>query len=352
MARLKDIAKEAGVSIPTVSLILSGKTQEFNPDTCRRVQRVADKLNYRPNIAARSLQQQKSFLIGVLISDVNALSMSTLLRGVFNALGDTDYSPIVLSHTDKAEESRCLHRCLERQVDGLIANVAVDADGMTDTSGYLEAIANGVPVAEIFGRFLVGAPSVNVDFRAAGREAARHLIGRGHRSIAMLTHEHYDDARTDKTGHSYDAWERYEGYRQELAEARLDPLVVTHPLPSDIDNVQQFLQGGTEALGRILSERATPTGVVCYNDFEAYGLLEACRLHGINVPRDLSIVGYGDFEVTRIANPGITTLRVPAGNVGLEAIATLMAMIDGNAPESSLLPSELVVRKSTGPARS
>jgi len=349
MARLKDIAEKAGVSIPTVSLILSGKTQEFSADTCRRVQRVAEKLNYRPNIAARSLQQQKSFLIGVLMSDVNALSMSKLLRGMFNALGDTDYSPIVFSHANKKEESKCLRRCLERQVDGLIANVCVGADGSMDTSGYLDAVAKGVPVVEVFGRFLVGAPSVNVDFRAAGREAARHLIEQGHRSIVMLTHEHYDDARTDETGLHYDAWERFEGYREALVEAGLDPRVVLHSIDSTIDTVPQFLEGGTQALDRILAEKDVPTGVVCYNDFEAYGLMEACRLRGIGVPHDLSIVGYGDFEVARVANPGLTTLRVPAGRVGREVIATLMAMIDGQTVENALLPSELVVRQSTGP---
>ncbi len=349
MARLKDIAEEAGVSIPTVSLILSGKTQEFNPDTCRRVLQVADKLEYRPNIAARSLQQQKSFLIALLVSDVNATLMSDLLRGVFRALGDTDYSPVVFSHAGPKEERNCLERCLERRVDGLIVNVAVEEDGSTDVSRYLEAVADEIPIVEIFGHFLPGVPSVNVDFKAAGRDATRHLIELGHRSIVHLTHEHYDTARGDGSGQHFDAWERYLGCEEALQHAGMAPRVVAHPISGEINVAQQFVRGGAGCLESLLGGPQTPTAVVCYNDFEAYGLLQACRAHGIKVPEQLSIVGYADGDVASISAPPLTTLRIPAGEVGSASTQTLMELIDGKTAGSRLLSSELVVRRTTGP---
>ena len=343
----KDIAKHTGLSPSTVGMILSGRGERYSDATRKSVLSAAEELNYRVDPAARSLRLNRSFLLGVLMSAGNAIIVTDVLRGIQDALGEGDYAPTVFSHRDGREQAECLRRCVDRRVDGLIANVAVDSDGKIDRARYEALASHPIPVVEIFGRFLADTIKINVDFQAAGRMATEHLLALGHRRIAMFTHAKYRTSASRGAGRHFDAWERYLGYEQALRTAGLEPIVVTHPLSGEVDVEEEFFSGGHQGLGELLNHPAQPTAVVCYNDLQAYGLIRAARVESVPLPERLSIVGYGDKDVSRITTPALTTLRIPAFEVGHHAAATLLRLIDNRPCDDQLIASRLIVREST-----
>jgi DNA-binding LacI/PurR family transcriptional regulator len=343
----KDVAEHAQVSESTAGMILAGRGQRYSIHTREKVLASAKALDYRPNPAARSLQSQRSFLIGVLINSSNAAISTEFLRGVQAVLNSGDYSPIVLSHADCEEQAKCLERCTDRRVDGLIVNASHDASGRFDTSHLAAAIEQGTPVIEVFGRFISGVPQINVDNVAAGRKSVEHLLGLGHRRIAMLTHERYVVGRSGRAAMHFDAWERYCGYEEAMYDAGLEPVVVTHPITGEVDVAQQFVDGGLEAFDSLLSHPAKPTAVICYNDLEVYGLIRAARLKGVKINDHFSVVGFGDLDHSRIIVPALTTVPVPAFEVGRRAAEALLDSLDEQPVESALIETEIVVREST-----
>jgi LacI family transcriptional regulator len=352
---LRHVAQKAGVSTATVSRILTGNKAEVFPEATRlKVHAAAEQLGYRPNFAARSLQMRRSFLLGVLMNAANASITTEFLRGVQSVLNLGDYSPIVLSHADCEEQADCLRRCTDRRVDGLIVNASHNASGQFDTSELAAVVERGTPLVEVFGRFLPDVAQFNVDNAAAGRKSVEYLYGLGHRRIAMLTHERYvvgaQDSAPGAAAKHWDAWERYLGYESVMKEAGLEPLVLTHPISGEVDVEQQFMEGGVEAHDRLLEHPSRPTAVVCYNDIEAYGLIRGARIHrvhSLSIPQRLSVVGFGDFDYSRIITPSLTTVPIPAFEVGKRAAEALMDRIDEEAVEGASIASELVVREST-----
>jgi LacI family transcriptional regulator len=345
----KDVARHAQVSESTAGMILSGRGQHYSVHTRERVLATARKLKYRPNVAGRSLRLQRSFLVGVLLNASNASLASEFLRGVQEGLqgpdGSGEYSSLVAFHTDCREQAECMGRMLDRGVDGLIVNAALDAHGRLDEACFTAARERGLPMVEVFGRFLAGVPQFNLDNRAAGQAATQHLLDLGHRRIAMLTHERYLVGRNQAT--HFDAWQRFEGYQAAMHDAGLEPAVVTHPITGEVDVALQFTAGGRDALAAIVAHPARPTAVVCYNDLEAYGVLRAARQSGVSIPEQLSLVGFADMDVSRICAPALTTSPMPALEIGRRVTRALLAAIDGETVASELVTTELVVREST-----
>ena len=262
-------------------------------------------------------------------------------------LRDVEYSALLFSHGSREEELECHRRCAQRKVDGMIINPGIADDGSADTKmSYLGSIGRNVPVVEIFGRAVVEAPAVNIDFQATGRAAVEHLLPLGHRRIALLTHDRYRAAATGFGRHA-DAWHQYEGYRQALAGAGLEPCVFTHPVHGEFDVEADLFAGGSKALADILQHPVRPTAVICYSDLEAYGLIRAAQQQNLNVPRDLSVVGYGDLDFARLVDPPLTTFRVPAYEAGERAAKCLLALIEKQSFEDVLLESTFVERGST-----
>jgi DNA-binding LacI/PurR family transcriptional regulator len=205
---------------------------------------------------------------------------------------------------------------------------------------------------------------------AAGRLATEHLLSLGHRRIAFLTHERYVFGRSRAPAHPapsdenhsgqpdqdrgmrrailhFDAWEQFCGYEAVMYAAGLEPLVVTHPISAEINVEQQFVDGGVRALDALLAHPGQPTAVVCYNDLEAFGLIRGARLKGLQIPERLSIVGFGDLQHSQIIAPALTTIRVPALEVGQQAALALLECVGGRAAESARIEATIVVREST-----
>ena len=341
----KEIANQAGVAESTVGMILCGRGQRYSKKTREKVLEVAKQLNYRPDIAARGLKMKRSFLIGVLINTSNRNIAMDFLSGVHDALAEGDTSPVVFSHRSADDTMKSIKRCLDRRVDGLIVNVSAEAPDDVRQSQLL--LRDDLPVVEVFGRYLPGVPSVNIDNVAAGRDATQHLIDLGHRRIALLTHDHYDDAKDTDVGLHFDAFERYIGYEHAIQSADLKPIVVTHPLVPDVKVNDMFFAGGETSFDILTQHQEDPTGVVCYDDYQAYGLIRAARAHDSALPRELSIISYGDQDLSRVISPRLTTLQVPAWQVGYRSTRMLQARIDGEEVEDLLLPSDVRIRDST-----
>lgn len=349
MVTQKDISKYANVGVSTVGMILSGNGKRYSPSTCSKVMSAVRKLNYRPSITARGLKLNKSFLIGLLLSDANASFVSEVLRGAVSTLYDhgQGYSPIVLTHCNAEEESASLDTCLARNVDGLLVNTAISPDGSNEAGRFNRLIKSGVPIVEVFGRNISDAPSLNIDNAAAARQAVEEMLNLGHRRIAMLTHEYYGASRKNGgRGRHFDAWEQYCGYEQAMLEVGLEPIILTHSLSSGMVGSDEFVTGGLESLEQILQHPAKPTAVVCYNDYQTYGLLRACRLRNISIPQQLSICGYGDLDLSRITTPSLTTLRVPANRIGQVAMRMVLDIIENREVSSAMVEPKFIMRES------
>lgn len=337
---LKQVAETAGLSVATVNQVLNGWSDRFAPETAHRVEAAAASLGYKGNIAARGLRQDRSFLLGVLFYGGNYPLLPDFMKGLMSCLNDGDYSPVVFCSTDGHDEDSHLRRCLDRRVDGLIVNVA----DIADLNRW--SVIGETPVIEVFGRFLSGVPTVNFDLKAAGARAVRHLISRGHRRIALLTHECYLAAKGRTCGPHFDAWEHFRGVEAELRSAGCVPIVVTHSLEEGNGMSRMFYEGGQRALDAIATHPGHPTAVICYQDYQALGLMQACASRGIAVPRELAIIGQGDVEMAGLCDPSLTTFRRPSIEVGREAATMLLRRIAGKVARNRSVEMEFVLRTS------
>jgi LacI family transcriptional regulator len=338
-ATLKQIAALTGLSIPTVHQILNKYDAPFAEATRKKVLAVAAELNYRPNITARSLVSQRSFLIGVLFYGPNYPIATRFMRGVQQAVLAQGCSPIFLTHESKTEEAENLRSVQDRRVDGLLVNTAVDADGTTNAAQLAEVRKGGLPVVEVFGRFIQGVPAVTLDYRAAARVATERLVAEGHSRIALLIREQYTDDDPNRVGGRF--WianEFWHGYLDVMRAAGLAPSVHDYPVPSAREGAH-FL-GAVEAIARSFADPArAPTAVVCYSVEGAEAAVRFCeRLDG-HADRPVSIAAFGDLRPTRSDRVHILRLPFPAEEAGrLAAGALFDQMANRDVGDVSLGP--------------
>jgi DNA-binding LacI/PurR family transcriptional regulator len=334
---LKDIAARTGLSIPTVHQIISGYTVAFSKETRSRVLAVAKELDYRPNLSARSLQQRKSFLLGVLFYSVNNGYASDFVRGLQNVARDKGYAPIFFAHANSAEELQNLEIVLDRHVDALITNVAIDpADGRTNADRFAQVKSN-TPVVEVFGRFVEGTPSVRMDYYAAGLIATRRMIEQGHQRIALFTRDQYKIDRVP--GLNWAANDFWRGYCDAINQASLEQAVVTFEAGSAV--------GPYLASGRVLNHPAKPTAVVCASGRTAAALLQYADRNEQEVPKGFEVSAFGRSEAILPREWPVTLFRAPVEKVGAAAAETAFKLINKESAEDVTLPPEepIVIRR-------
>lgn len=330
---LKDIAARTGLSIPTVHQIISGYDVSFSKDTRRRVLAVAKELDYRPNLSARSLQQRKSFLLGVLFYSVNNDYASDFARGLQGAAREKGYAPIFFAHANSSEELQNLEIVLNRHVDGLIANVALDPeDGRTNTDRLAAVRQTGLPVVELFGRFLDGAPSVRLDYYTAGITATRHLMQQGHERIALLIRDKYQGDRVP--GLNWAEHDFWRGYCDALKEKGLLEAVVAYP-STDL--------GPYQASENVLGHSSEPTAVVCCASRGATALLQYADRNIRQVPRRFAVSVFGRNEGMIPREWPVTVFPAPVEKLGAAAAETAFKLIQKEPAEDVALPPEAPV---------
>jgi len=324
---LKDIAREAGVSVSAVSFALNNKGA-LNPKTKQKILKIAQKLGYIPEPRKEG---KKSYTIGLVISDVTNPFYPAVIRGVESVMLKYGYS-IFLCNTDYDPDlgGTSIRRFIDRHVDGVI----IMTNRLDDT--FIELLKlNEIPVV-VFDRNIEGldVSGLLVDFQSGISEAVTHLVNLGHTDIAIITGP--QDLET--------AQARLRAFKIALNRYQI-PLRKDRIIEGDFK-----MKSGEEAMKKILKFDPRPTAVFASNDMMAIGALREAINQGIKVPQDISIVGLDDIIIASYVSPPLTTVVFPQHEVGAKAAELLLRLMEKGEKMVSYIHTYLVVRGSTGPA--
>jgi DNA-binding LacI/PurR family transcriptional regulator len=320
-----DVARHAGVSQSTVSLVFSGKGRgRVSEDTQERVRRSARELGYRPNVAAQALRLGTSRAVALLVPDVTNPFFSRVLRGAQRAAQAAGYTVVLVdTGRDRQWAEQSFEALRAGPADGYLLFEVMVPEGLGPD--------HHVVVME---REAPGHRWVRFDAEGGAAAAFGHLLELGHRRIGHLAASF--DAPTFHL--------REAARRRVLAGAGLDPDAQPRA------TTEIAIDSAREAAGPLLDER--PTAVFCDDDLIAAGLYMAARDRGVRIPGDLSVVGFDDMDFARALEPPLTTVALDAERLGAIAFELLEARMAGRRTRSSMvLPGELLTRGSTGPPR-
>jgi len=335
-ASIRDVARLAGVSAGTASRVLSGSSYPVSDRARQRVEEAAHALNYVTNSAARALVTGRSEIVGAIVHDIADPFFSVVVRGLQDA-AVADGLVVLVGNDDR--DAGKLEAYLTMLLSQKPTGVVLIGGQLRDPAATLPvALAvqrlreQGVPVVAV-GRYELDIPHVAVDDVAAAACAVAHLTELGHRRIAFV----------GGPLNSTTVQDRYSGYSAALmrvGEPLDERLVIQTPLT---------LEGGAQAIARLVAEEAPFTAVFAATDEVAFGAMSALREHGLAIPRDVSVVGFDDVVMSAHSHPPLTTIHVPARELGLAAWRLLKADDDSVGPRGHRVTVELVVRGSTGP---
>ena len=334
MVRLKDIALQAGVSVMTVSKALRD-APDVSAATKARITALARQLGYVPDAAAQGLRTRSTRMLGLVVSSLANPIFARIVLAIEERAHELGYD-LVLAHTHNQpeREATCIQRLLARRVDGLIISPVYRL--ASEDRIYSELAACGTPTV-ILGHlapFCSSFVNVECDDASAAYAATQHLLSLGHRRIAFFA------------GPPITPWtrERFEGYRRALREQNMD---------TDDKLVFQAgrtIEDGSKAALQMINEGIIPTAVQAVNDMVAVGATETLIQQGYQVPRDISVVGFGKILLSHHFRVPLTTVRQPKFHLGEAAVDVLQRLLKGERPESRRLPAEIIIRESTGPA--
>lgn len=331
MVTLRDIARETGLSVNTISRALNGKP-DVNPGTRQRVEDTAARLGYVPNSLARSLVGGQSCTIGLIISDLQNPFYSKVAQGVEEAARARGYSTILVNTNEREEDERQAVRVLRsKRVDGMLIHPT-----QGNSEHILQLRREGIPFV-LINRHI---DEVNPDYIINNNQkgaymAMRHLLELGHRRVLHISGpERISSVR-----------ERIIGYKQALSEFNIpfDERLLVHTL---LD-----MQSAYETTLRVLRGGITPTAIYTYSDLLAIGALKALRELNLKVPDDISLVGYDDIDFAAFLEVPLTTIRQQMYEIGRQAVELLIGIIHDPSYQPGkyriVLDPELVIRRST-----
>mgnify|MGYP000925829108 FL=1 len=353
---VRDVAQKAGVSISTVSRVLTGSAR-VSPELRQRVIDAVEELGYRPNALARGLRMRRTAVIGLLIPDISNPFFGQLARVVEDAANNRGYSILLCnSQNSRAREVQYLDLLRQQQVDGvLVVTSGAMGEELEEffklTGAAVLALDRRIPQFK--------GPWIGGDPYPGARQAVQHLLDLGHRNIGLV--------RGVEGNISSD--ERYKALNRALVEAGLPEERWTW--------VGEYTLETGIAAGLALAElpaQKRPTAVIATSEFSAYGLIEGVSRHGISVPDQLSVVGYDNTAFAEVFRPALTVIAQPIEEMGELAVDFILRMINNaeqdeqlppvapvagmrppaavkEAVEDAVLPTYLVIRSSTAPAR-
>jgi LacI family transcriptional regulator len=331
---LKKLAEIAGVHPSTASRALDPRREHLvNDATLTRIRELADSMGYHPDLVARSLKQGRTGTVGVIVADLGNQFVTPIIHGLAGALDDDHVLPIIAETEDDHDRfDWILANMLSRRVDAIITSAARYGDvAMLEKAGRLVPLiiaARSLPETTL--------PQVVHDDLAGGRTAAEHLIDLGHRRIAQLR-------GPDDVGNFAN---RAIGFTAACIEHGIEEVVVEEigmrPVRSEGRRLMAALLGSSDD---------RPTAIFAHNDLMAFGALDVLREAGLNVPGDVSLMGYNDTPLLSRVEPPLTSVRYPSHEVGQESGALALQMIADPdlQPEPQIFGVELVRRASTAP---
>jgi LacI family transcriptional regulator len=334
---INDVAKACNVSKRTVSRVINNSSK-VNPNTRALVESVIKKLNYVPNVQARGLASSRSFLLGLLYDDPNALVIHAVQRGILSICVDAGYELVVhpCNHNAEDLESSVLNLASRSKLDGLIILPPLSSN---------DALIAKLQRAGIQYVRLAASPIDALENMVVSRDRdvmpllAEHFVALGHTEIGVITGPRYRLA----------AQERLQGFSDGLAALGVK-LKASNILEGDFT-----FESGLACGRRLLKRKRRPTAIFAGNDEMAAGVIHAAEELGLKIPDDLSLAGYDDSHLASRVVPQLTTFRREYEAMAAMAVRKLVANIEGRPEEAASLQvsfsPELLVRKSSGPAR-
>ena len=333
MIRLKDIALRAGVSIMTVSKALRDEP-DISVATKARIRALAAEMGYTPDSLAQSLRTRRSKLLGLVISAVTNPVFARTMMAIEEQAHELGYDLAFAQSLNRPErEQTVIHHLLSRRVEGLFLTPVYRLDPTAPV--YEELRKRGTPVVLLGHRapFCQNFANVETDDSAASASATAHLLELGHRRIAFFA----GPAAVPS------AQERLEGYRRALREGGLE---VDDRL---VFNAGSTIEEGEKAALQMLNELPGATAIQAVNDLVAIGAANVLLNQGLLLPRDMSIVGFGNVLVSEHFRVPLTTIRQPKFRLGTAAVELMLRLLRGEPAGSKRLPAELIIRQSTAP---
>ncbi len=330
-----DVAKAANVSQATVSRAVNTPSL-VEKETLERIQSVIREMNYIYNSTAANFTKQKNTLIGLIVFTLKSSIQTGLIDGVQEEIERTNYSLVIgNSHFDKTIERKLIQVCQQRQMAGIIV-----AESTENNREFLRDVhRSGIPVVLTWDK--ADDPMldcVGIDNYQASREMTTYLLHLGHRRIGFIAGP-FD--KITRVRH------RFEGYRDALLQAGIPflPELAIPIFPSALD--------GKVAMSQLLSLNPKPTAVFAASDVLAFGAISAARANNLRVPEDISICGFDDTEFASFCFPSLTTVRVPAQEMGRRAAQVIIGKTNSreNQQVKLNLDTEIVIRDSCAPLK-
>ena len=334
MTTIADVAKEAKVSVATVSRLINNQGV-VSPKTATRVYEAIEKLSYEPNRLARNLRKNESWVILILAPNFTNPYYSHILSGISDTAAELGYSALIINTADELKrEQTALDMLKKHHADGaILMSSEMDSTWLLDYANNYPCVqcSEYVPDLDI--------PHISIDNYAATQEAMEYLLGLGHKKIAMISSEN-----------------KYISTKLRL-DAYLDTLEKHNIIPQD-DHVifaspDYSFKSGKHKAKELLESDSPPTAIFCISDTLALGAITAAKEMGINVPEDLTVIGFDDVEYTTMFHPYITTVVQPCYELGKSSMELLFAHIAHGAdiPHQQFLEHKFAIRESSCPPK-
>ncbi|WP_338453932.1 HTH-type transcriptional regulator GalR [Aeromonas veronii] len=326
MATIKDVALLSGVSVATVSRVIN-HSPKASQASREAVFKAMNELNYHPNANARALAHQNNETLGLIVADVSDPFFGTMVKAVEQVAQSTgNFLLIGNGYHDAAKEKHVIEQLIGHSCSGLVVHAKMLPDE------ELIQMMSYVPGMVLINRIVPGFESrcVALDDRYGSWLATRHLIQEGHKKIGFLCSNHQIS----------DSQDRLQGYLDALQEHNIpvDERLISRGSPDEL--------GGEAAMTELLSRGQQTTAVVCYNDSMAAGALSVLSDNGIDVPQDLSLVGFDDVLISRYLRPRLTTVRYPIIAMATQAAELAIALAKGGPlPQTTHMFSPTLVRR-------
>ncbi|PXW88168.1 LacI family transcriptional regulator [Streptohalobacillus salinus] len=324
-----DVAREANVSMATVSRVVNGNPN-VKPATRKKVLETIERLGYRPNAVARGLASKKTTTVGVIIPDISSIFFSELARGIDDIANMYKYN-IILSNSDQNvdKEIKLINTMLEKQVDGIVymgGKITEEHIQQFKTSPVPIALAATVDATH-------STPSVNIDYEQAGYEATKLLIDNGHAHPAFVTGLEETTANLLK----------FEGYKRAIhdtGETFDETLVIRGDLS---------YHSGMDATEQLLERDQKPTAIFVASDEMALGVIHGIQDRGMSVPNDIEVIGFDNTRLAQMVRPTLSTVVQPMYDIGAVAMRLLTKYMNKEevSEQNVILPHQIIERSST-----
>ncbi|CAK1695500.1 substrate-binding domain-containing protein [Vibrio crassostreae] len=315
MATIKDVAKEAGVSIATTSRVINN-APHTSETAITAVKAAMEKLGYRPNANARALVSKSSNAIGVLVNDVSAPFFGSMIKAIDTVASEQEKQLLIGSgYHDATKERNAINLLINSRCESLV----VHSKGISDEE--LVKLANEVPGLVLINRIVPDIENrcIALDNRRGSYIATEYLIKNGHKHIGYICSSHNIE----------DAHDRLAGYLDALKDNGIEPSdeYIEYGEPDEL--------GGEQAMVNLMAKNTDITAIATYNDYMAAGCLALLQENGIRIPEDMSVIGFDDGHIARFIYPRLTTIRYPIQVMANQAVKLSLQLASDEPKEQS-----------------